>query len=83
MIPLYWILVGWLVAVLIFCLLAIMTFVVQMRFGIRSRMMFASGALFLGVSAVVLMTTLAYIGSVSWDQPIEYANYFLPHDFTS
>ncbi len=83
MIPLYWILIGWLVAVLIFCLLAIMTFVVQMRFGIRSSMMYASGAIFLGISAVVLMTTLLYVGSVSWDQPLDFATYFLPHDFTT
>lgn len=71
MIPLGYFLVAWLVLVAIFSLMAFVTVIMNVRYGLSSIMTYVSTAVFLGVICVVLLAMGGYLSTVDWAQEVD------------
>ena len=76
MIPLSWMLLGWLAAVGLFLILALLTLIIHIKYAVSSFTTYAMTAVFLGVTVLVLFISANYIGSVDWSQEVDLAPYF-------
>lgn len=74
MIPLGYFLVAWLVLVGIFAVMALITVLMNVRFGLSGIVTYAMTALFLGVVCVVLLATGGYFLSVDWSQDVTFVS---------
>lgn len=70
MIPLIWFLVVWLILVAIFALMAALTAIMNVRYGLTSVGTYVSTAIFLGVIAIVLLAVGSYALTIDWEQSV-------------
>lgn len=70
MIPLIWFLIVWLVLVAIFTLMAALTAIMNVRYGLTSIGTYVSTAIFLGVIAIVLLAVGSYALTIDWEQSV-------------
>lgn len=70
MIPLIYFLFAWLVLVAIFAVLALITVLMNVRFGLSGFVTYAMTAVFLGVVCLVLLSTGGYFLTVDWSQDV-------------
>ncbi|MCK9361284.1 hypothetical protein M0Q28_03570 [Patescibacteria group bacterium] len=68
MIPLGYFLIAWLVLVAIFALMAFVTVIMNVRYGLSGLMTYVSTAIFLIVVCAVLFATGGYLATVDWSQ---------------
>lgn len=66
MIPLSWFLFVWLVLIAIFALMATLTVITNLRFGLSSSVSYFSTLIFLGGAACVLLLVGGYLLTVDW-----------------
>ena len=71
MIPLGYFLIAWLVLVGLFCLLAFVTVVMQLRYGMSGTITFVSTTLFLVVSAAIILGMGWYLLMLDWSQEVQ------------
>ncbi len=71
MIPLGYFLIAWLVLVGLFCLLAFVTVVMQLRYGMSGTITFVSTTLFLVVSAAIILGMGWYFLTLDWTQDVQ------------
>lgn len=77
MLSLSWLLVGWLIAVGLFLIFALLTLGINLKYGVSNFTTYAMSALFVGVSVFVLLMTASYISTVDWSQGITMTPSFL------
>ena len=70
MIPLIWFLIVWLVLVAIFALMATLTAIMNVKYGLTSVGTYVSTAIFLGVIAIVLLAVGSYALTIDWEQSV-------------
>ncbi|MCC6564009.1 hypothetical protein IT087_03895 [Candidatus Uhrbacteria bacterium] len=68
MIPLGYFLIAWLVLVAIFALMAFVTVIMNVRYGLSGLMTYVSTAIFLIVVCAVLFMVGGYLATVDWSQ---------------
>lgn len=68
MIPLLWVLYAWIALVALFAFVALFTTMITFRYGLTTFGTYASTAIFLGVSALVILIVCGYITTVDWSQ---------------
>lgn len=78
MVPLILFLAVWAILILGFGLLALITNIMSLRFGISGFMTIASNAAFIGVALLVLGATGFYLMGVDWSQSISIMPTALP-----
>ncbi len=71
MIPLIWFLFAWLVVMAIFVILALMTLMIFLRFGLSSFATYATSALFLGGIIIMFVCTGGYLLTVDWSASLD------------
>lgn len=72
MIPLAWFLGAWLILLVIFGLMTLLTIAMTLRYGLSCFTTYVALGLFIGVIAVVLFLTGAYLLSVDWSQSFSF-----------
>ena len=78
MIPLSWLLIGWLIAIGLFLILALLTLAINIKYAVSSFMTYAMTALFLGVTLFILFITASYISTIDWSQDVDVIPSFTP-----
>jgi hypothetical protein len=78
MIPLSIFLIPWAILLLIHVLLSLVSVIQMLRFGMSGSMASFSTALFLIVSAMVILATVMYFLSVDWSLSIEFGMFSKP-----
>jgi hypothetical protein len=68
MIPLYWFLFVWLILMALFCVAALLTVMLAVKYGLSSFTTFISTVLFLGVSVTAIIITGIYLLGADWTQ---------------
>lgn len=71
MIPFTWLLLGWLVMLGFFALLALITLFTHVRYGVANVTTYLSTLLFLGVATIALFLTGTYFAQVDWSQSLD------------
>lgn len=71
MIPFSWLLLGWLVMLGLFGLLALITLFTHVRYGVANMTTYLSTLLFLGVATIALFLTGTYLAQVDWSQSLD------------
>ena len=77
MIPLSWLFLAWLILVGLFCLLALLTLAVHLRYGVAGFLTYASALLFIGVAGSVFWMAGSYLQTVDWTQSVDLTPMFL------
>jgi hypothetical protein len=72
MIPLGYFLIAWLVLVAIFALLAFVTVIMNVRYGLSGLMTYLSTACFLIVVCVTLFVVGGFLVTVDWSQDVNF-----------
>jgi len=70
MIPLIWFLVAWLAILAVFAVMALVSVLINIRFGLASFGTYAISAIFLIVAVFVILLTGSYIATVDWSQSL-------------
>jgi hypothetical protein len=70
MLPLSWFLLAWLVLVIIHLLIAGITLMMHLRYGVTGFGTYTSSLVFVGVIAFTLLLTGSYLIMVDWTQTI-------------
>lgn len=78
MFSLSWVLVGWLLAVGLFAILALLTVAIHLKYAVSSFTTYAMTALFLGVTILTLFFAMSYIATVDWSQSTDLMPSFNP-----
>ncbi len=71
MLPLSWLLLGWLVMIGVFFLTSLITLFTLIRNGVAGAMTYASTLIFIFISAGALLFTVNYFFQVDWSQSID------------
>lgn len=71
MIPLGYFVIAWLVIVAVFLILAFITVLMQLRFGLSGIFTYLAAALFLGVTFFTLLAVGGYLTTVDWTQTVQ------------
>ncbi len=78
MIPLIWLLLGWLVLMAIFAIATLLTVSVYVRYGVAYASTYLASAAFLGVIALVLIVTGLKLLMVDWSSSLNLYSGFNP-----
>jgi len=78
MFSLSWLLVGWLFAIGLFSILALLTLGIHLKYAVSSFTTYAMTALFLGVTIFTLLLAVMYIATVDWSQVMDMTPSFAP-----
>jgi hypothetical protein len=70
MLPLSWFLMAWLVLVIIHLLLASVTIMMHLRYGVTGFGTYLSSLVFIGVIVLTLLFTASYLLTVDWNQSL-------------
>lgn len=70
MLPLYWILLAWLLLVAIYTAMAAVTVVVFLRYGLTGLGTYLSAAVFLVVSFLIIFGSGMYLLTIDWNDGI-------------
>ncbi len=76
MIPFSWLLLAWLGMLTLFALLALVTLFTYIRYSVANTTTYFSTFLFLGVAALVLVSTWIYLLQVDWSQNLDISPMF-------
>ena len=78
MIPLVWLLLIWLFLLAIFAIAAMLTIMMSLRYGLAGFMTFFSTALFLGVTAIVILGASSFFLGIDWSRSLDVVATFIP-----
>ena len=79
MIPLSYIVIGWLILLLIYLIFLLLTLTQMLKHGTKSPATVISTFVFMSVSAIVLFASANIVLRSDWSQPVQ----ILPNGFTS
>ncbi len=79
MFSLSWLLIGWLLAIGLFGILALLTIGIHLKYAVSSFTTYAMTALFLGVTILTLFFATTYIATVDWSRTADMAPSFSPN----
>lgn len=71
MIALSWFLLAWLIMLGLFFLVALITLITHLRYGVANFMTYFSTVTFIGVVALALLFTSGYLTQVDWTQNLD------------
>lgn len=74
MIPLVYFMFAWLVLVAIFAIVALITVLMALRFGLSGPMTTLATAIFVGVAAAILIVTGSYLIGIDWTQNVGFTS---------